>query len=137
MFIKQRFFEQLILKNQVGGDYFLHRYKLEQRFIGLGNSQKFRNRIRYRLVFSIPLNHRKMQDKTFFTYFYDELFISFGNGVKQNFNQNWVAGGFGYKLNKKVSFKLGYKNQYLPKSDGISVENNHTLEVGIGYSIKK
>ena len=93
--------------------------------------------MRYRLAFSIPLNHKKMEDKTFFAYVYDELFISFGNGVIRNFNQNWEAFGIGYKVNKKLSFKIGYKNQYLPKSDGIRIENNHTLEVGIGYSYKR
>lgn len=134
---EQRIFEQLILKNKIGRVYFLHRYKLEQRFIGLGNAQKFRNRIRYRLVFTIPLNNKELTDKTFFTYGYDELFIGFGNGVSRNFNQNWVSLGFGYKLNKNIAVKLGYKNQYLPKSDGIRVENNHTFEVVIGYSFKR
>ncbi len=127
---EQRFFQQAILKNKVGRISFKHRYKLEQRFV-TGNSVK--NRFRYRLGVSIPLE--KKESKLSFTVF-DEIFLNLGTNTKGYFfNQNWIYAGFGYRLNKSSTLKLGYMNQHLIKGDFIHIESNHTLQVGYSYNL--
>jgi len=130
-----RSFEQLVLKNKINRFYFKHRYKVEQQYTDLGNKYKLSHRFRYRLAVNIPLNNKTITDKTFFLSFFDELFLNFGkNANGYYFNQNWAYLGVGYKFNK-TTIQLGYMNQYLPKSDGVQIENNHTLSVSVGYSL--
>jgi hypothetical protein len=130
-----RIFEQLVLKNKINRFYFKHRYKIEQQHTDLGNKYKTSHRFRYRLGINIPITKKEMGNNTLFVAFFDEFFLNFGkNANGYNFNQNWSYFGIGYKFNK-ASVQLGYMNQYLPKSDGIRTENNHTLSVSIGYSL--
>ena len=49
-----------------------HRYRAEQRW----QNGIFRNRFRYRLNVAIPLNHSKIEAKTFYIAIFDELFLN-------------------------------------------------------------
>ncbi len=133
--IEQRIFEQLIFKNKVGRMDFIHRFKIVQRFINLGNDFIIRQRFRYKFEVNIPFNNNFMSDGTLFLSVSNELFIAYGQGTKkQYFDQNRAYIGLGYKFNKIKTISLGYMNQYILKRDGINVESNHTLMLGFNYS---
>ncbi len=132
---EHRPFEQLILKNVVGRFEISHRYKLEQRLIESFSGFIFRNRFRYRFTLIVPINKQKLSEKTFYFSAFDEIFINTGKHINVHyFDQNWGYLGLGYQFNKYAKLAIGYMNQYLPKSDNIHIENNHTLMISWGYS---
>ena len=143
-FIEHRPFEQFTLKNKIGRIVMKHRYRLEQRFLQnvslnsehkkVVNGYRFRNRTRYRLTFTIPLNHKTLEDNTLFFTVFDEVFINFGKGTGKVLNQNWFNTSIGWKFNSKASIKIGYQNQYLIKGNN-NVERNHTFAFGINYNL--
>lgn len=145
IFGENRIWEQLQLKNQLGKFENINRYRLEQRFVNtpvLINSSYqagdaiYSNRFRYFSRFSIPLKGNEIIDKSFYISVYDEFFIAFGKNVGFNiFDQNRVFVGMGYKIQKLGRLEIGYLNQLIFKSDGIKVENNHTLQVGLFSNI--
>lgn len=65
-----------------------------------------RNRFRYRLNVSVPLNSKKMQPGTVFANVYDEVF--FVTPMKPIFARNRVYGGFGYVVDEHVGLATGY-----------------------------
>lgn len=149
-FNEHRIWEQVVLKHQTGRFYFSHRYKVEQRFIEnkIADSQGqphtdgnlFRQRFRYRFMFSVPLNKKTMENKSLALVVSNEFFINFGKGIAKNvFDQNRFSAGLGYQFSEKLKIQVGYLNQYILKSDGIRAERNHTLQVMIssGFDFRK
>ena len=107
---EHRIFEQFILKNKVWEFLFEHRYRLEQRFITVGDRGDFgfdsrtEHRARYRIQVSLPLTD------TFFLNFYDELFINLQDNL---FGQNRLYGALGIHLTPNSSVQIGYlRNQF-------------------------
>ncbi len=130
---EHRPFEQISLKNKIGRFKLIHRYRLEQRFIETNFDFKFRNRCRYRFTVTVPLNHTEMTNKTIYLSVFNELFINAGKNIESHyFDQNWAYLGVGFKFNKQTKVSIGYMNQFLPKSDNLRIENNHTL--GLSFS---
>jgi len=145
-FNEHRIWEQFIVKNKVGRADIQHRYRLEQRFIEqyklgstgeyLQNGYVFRNRIRYRFMFTVPLSRKEMKDHTLFLSIYDEPFLGFGKGIGKNIlDQNRLYGALGWRFNKDFNVQLGYLNQYVVKTDGIKAERNHTLQLSMTYNV--
>lgn len=143
---EHRIWQQFIVKNNFTRFEIQHRYRLEQRFIEQkimdSNSiyqhdhYNFRQRIRYRFLVNVPINHKEMKDNTLYLSFYDELFVGFGKGIGKNIvDQNRLYGAFGWKCNKNFNVQLGYLNQFIIKADGIKMERNHTLQIGITYNL--
>jgi hypothetical protein len=139
--------EALFYRHQVGRLSFMHRYRLEQRFIEKDSYDStasewqktgttYKDRFRYMLSVDIPLNNPKMQDKTWFISANDEIFIGMGkNQAKNLFEQNRIYGALGYRFNKDFNLQLGYMNQKIIKADAIHIENNHTLMLGAAYNL--
>ncbi len=90
----------LLLKHSCGRLNFEHRSRLEQRFI----PSDYQNRLRYRLLLNLPLNHRKMTDKTVFLSSYNEFFIGEND---PSWEKNKFCGGAGYKFNENMTFQVG------------------------------
>jgi hypothetical protein len=146
-FNEHRIWEQFIVKNKVGSRVDLqHRYRLEQRFVEqwkLNSSSEyeqngyvFRNRVRYRLMATVPLSRKEMADNTLFLGLYDEVFLGFGEGIAKNIlDQNRLYGALGWRFNKDFNVQVGYLNQYVVKSDGIKAERNHTIQIGLTYNL--
>ena len=145
-FTEHRIFEQFILKNKVNRVYFTHRYRFEQRFLEnaslnsdnqkIVDGFRFRQRARYRLALTIPINHKKLEDNTLYFSVFDEVFLNFGKGTANNaLDQNWVNTSFGWRFNSKLKINLGYQNQFIIKGNGVNMERNHTLAFGIGYNL--
>lgn len=107
---EHRIFEQFILTNKVWELAFEHRYRLEQRFITVGeeNDPEFerstKHRARYRLQVTLPLTN------TFFLNFYDEIFINLQDNL---FDQNRLYGALGVRITENSSMQFGYlRNQF-------------------------
>lgn len=103
--VEHRIWEQFTLTNSIGRLFFDHRYRVEQRWISTTANDLYLNRLRYRFLVNIPLNHSELSDNTFFLSFYDEIFL---NITETPFDQNRLYGALGYKLNKTVSMQAGY-----------------------------
>lgn len=122
---ENRIFQQFILLNQVGDLRFEHRYRLEQRFIEIENSnspffdKRTDHRVRYRLQLTLPLTN------TFFLNFYDEIFINLQN---QAFDQNRLYAAVGVHITENSSVQIGYlKNHF-------NTVNFDRLQIGIFYN---
>lgn len=102
-----RFFEQFIIKSSLNRVNFNHRYRMEHRWIKtIGGERDFSNRLRYRLLLTVPLTKPKMEPKTLFLNVYDEVHLLFQENA---FQQNWFYVALGYKLNRLLSFQAGYQ----------------------------
>ncbi len=113
---ENRIFQQLILKNKVGQFLFEHRYRLEQRFIKLGNTNDTQHRARYRIQVTLPLTD------IFFLNFYDEIFLNLQNSV---YGQNRLYGALGVHVTKDLSAQFGYLKNHFPSA------NFDRLQIGI------
>ena len=103
--VEHRVWEQFILTNSIGRLFFEHRYRLEQRWIYNAADHRYLNRLRYRILVSIPLNNAAMNEKTFFISLYNEVFL---NITETPFDQNRLFGALGYKVNNSLSMQAGY-----------------------------
>jgi len=101
---EHRIFEQLILKNSIGKMNLEHRYRIEQRWV----SGDYRNRFRYRLMATYPLNKPKIQEGAFFLALYDEVFI---NAEFSFFDRNRLYGAMGYQFMDNAGVQVGLLRQ--------------------------
>lgn len=131
---EHRIWVHLNTKFQENRFHFSQRLRFENRAINLFNANMSKNgfvwkyRLRYKLAVNVPINHNRLIDNTLFVSLSDEIFMNFFNQNKY-FDQNWFYAGFGWRFNKSISVKVGYMNQFLPKTDGVHVENNDTLSI--------
>jgi hypothetical protein len=143
---ENRIWEQVIFTGKLGRIELQHRYRLEQRFIE--NWEKdtdntfyldgflFRQRIRYRLLLTMPLSRKSLENNTLFLSVYDEPFLGFGAGIGENIlDQNRLYLALGWRFTKDFNVQLGYLNQYIVKANGIDHERNHTLQIGLTYNL--
>ena len=143
---EHRLWEQFITKSKMGRVDLQHRYRLEQRWLEnwLKDSENedylsgflYRNRFRYRLMASISITKSEMADNTLLLSLYDEIFLGFGPNIAKNIlDQNRLYAAIGWRFNAKCSLQLGYLNHYIIKPDGIKAERNHTIQIGVFYSL--
>ncbi|MCB0733659.1 MAG: DUF2490 domain-containing protein [Flavobacteriales bacterium] len=142
---EHRIWEQFLTTQRFGKMQLQHRYWLEQRFLDTyvrnvdGSISKsdgrFRQRARYRAMLSRPLKEWE-NDRQLFAAVNDEVLINFGPGTGKNIlSQNRTYVGLGYQYAKGKNIMLGYLNQLIFKSDGIRMEQNHTLHVFLRYNV--
>jgi hypothetical protein len=150
-FPEQRIYQQLQYSNGLGRVELVSRFRLEQRFSYLpklqidgsyksNSSPTYTNRFRFFQRFSIPFKGLKIVDKSIYVTAYDELFVNFGKNVGVNiFDQNRAFIGVGYKIPKIGRLEIGYLNQILVKSDGLKIEDNHTISIALNanFELKK
>ena len=150
-FPEHRLWEQLQLRSQFGRVEFTNRLRLEQRFSQLPVPQPelpgidqvwapgeavYTNRARPMIRASVPFKGATIEDGSLYISVYEEPFISFGKNVGTNiFDQNRAYAALGYKIPKWGRLEVGYLNQKVFKGDGVGVENNHTLQVGLSSAI--
>ena len=104
---ENRLWQQFLMRNTLGRISFEHRYRLEQRWLN-GNQNVYLDRIRYLLRATIPINKSKMEAKTVFVSFYDEVFIHFND---KPFDRNRLYGAVGYQFTPLFNIQLGYLAQ--------------------------
>ena len=95
-----RIWEDILFKHALKRLIIDHRVRLEQRFL----PSDYRNRLRYRLAFSVPINEPEIKEKTFYLSTYDEVYFGERNPT---YEKNKFYIGAGYKLNKALAFQLG------------------------------
>jgi hypothetical protein len=145
-FDEQRIFEQITLKSNLDRVDIQHRYRLEQRWLDqyyLDVSGQvyegvvgFRNRIRYRVMLTLPLSKPSLSDNTLFLNVNNEVFLGFGKGIAKNpLDQNRFITALGWRFNKQTNLQLGYLNQFIIKGNGLDMERNHTLWMGLTYNV--
>ena len=105
---EHRIWEQFIMKNSISRFFFNHRYRYEQRWI----NGVFRQRLRYRLMLSIPLNKRTIEKGSIILAVYDEIFLS--TEKDRVFDRNRLYGAIGYHISRSTSFQAGLLEQSLP-----------------------
>lgn len=96
---------ELRMKQQLKRLSFDHRYRAEQRFTSNG----YRNRFRYRLSLTIPLNSPVIKPGTYFLQSWNEIFFT---DREPYFERNRLYIGGGYRFNKTVTFQTGYIHQF-------------------------
>ena len=115
-----RMWQQLTVSSFLDRVKFEHRYRAEQRW----QNGIFRNRFRYRLNVAIPLNHSKIEAKTFFISIFDEIFL---NNKAPHFERNRFSAGLGYQFDKAMSLQIGWLNQYNFNLTSAGAKNNLAL----------
>lgn len=137
---EHRFWEQLQTKSSfLTWDTWL-RLRLEQRFSKLPalnttvyepGDAVYTNRMRILNKWNYPFWKNKQNFHSLYVSAFDEVFLSFGKNVSYNLlDQNRLGIMLGYKLLPTTNVELGYLLQSVVKSNGLQVENNHTLSAG-------
>lgn len=141
---EHRIWQQVFYKHSIKRLGVNHRLRLEERFIqthnaSTGEDEGFTNkqlRARYRALANIPLNHNKMEPKTFYISIWDEVFVSWGKSVTYHEpDQNRIFVGPGYQINKDVAVQGGFLSQMLIKSNGTKQENNIGVLLQLNYNL--
>lgn len=139
VFPEFRLWEQLQVKNTLNRWDTWIRLRLEQRWsytpvLVAGQytpgDAVYSNRIRVMNKWNHPLARASVKNPLWYVSMYDEVFLSFGKQVKVNMlDQNRIGMALGCKRIKNTNVELGYMLQTIIKSDGIHVEQNHTISL--------
>lgn len=103
---ENRIYEQLTASHPWGRPVFEHRLRLEQRWIEEAGETDFRNRFRYRLQITTPLNRPTLEARTHFFNFYDEIFLNLDSD-QDTFDQNRLYVAYGRQFTKLANLQLG------------------------------
>jgi hypothetical protein len=133
---ENRFWQQLILKQRLGSTRMMHRYRVEQRFVGnvrenaAGEGEvdgtTYLNRVRYFLKATIPFS----AESRYYAAFYNELMIGFGDNVRNNiFDQNRSYAAIGFRTGAAESLEIGYLLQIVQDPSGALIQYNHTFQL--------
>ncbi len=101
---EDRIWQQVLYYHHWDRLFFEHRGRLEQRFVG----DDYRNRARYRLMLSYPLNNEKILPGTFFLTAYNELFLHLES---KPFDRNRLYGALAYQLSPNANIQGGWLTQ--------------------------
>ena len=97
---------QVMLYQKVGRASIQHRNRYEWRWLD-GDALQ---RMRYRLMVTIPITNKTMEKGTFFANTFNEFMVDTNPEVKLNQSRLYFAGG--YQFSKNLSFQFGYMNVY-------------------------
>lgn len=123
---EDRIYEQFTFKHWPGRPIFEHRFRLEQRWIEEAGATDYRNRFRYRLQITTPLNHSTLQAGTRFVNVYDELMLNFADGTHNGFDQNRLYGAYGWQFTEHANLQLGLLWQTKPSQDFLRAQIFYT-----------
>lgn len=111
------------LYEQITNNQFLERLKLEHRYMAeqRWSNEKYRNRFRYRISLYVPINHTKVEEKTWYLACSDEIFL---NNRLPHLERNRVNIGFGYQFSRSIILQTGWVNQCDYTSDTATYKNS-------------
>ncbi|GAB3010668.1 DUF2490 domain-containing protein [Spirosoma pulveris] len=142
--IENRTHQDVQLSTSTGVIKLSHRFRLEQRWLGIGADEnprrierwEYQNRARYQLSGTIPLHGPTINDNEFYLNFFEEIFIGFGRNVEQNvFNQNRISGGFGYQFSDSFKIELNYLNQISQHPELEPITKKPVFEINNGFRL--
>lgn len=98
-----------------------------------------RQRFRYQLKGTLPLNRSKMENKTLYAQAYNELFINMGKNVPtiNLLDQNRILIGLGYKMNDYFTVEAGFLRQTFYRFNNAeknNVDRNNTLQLNFAIT---
>ncbi len=114
---ENRLWEQFVYTTNLNRINIENRVRFEQRWL----NGVYHNRFRYRLLLSVPVNHPKIEDKTFFPIVFDEVFFT---DKDPYFLRNRIFGGAGYRFSKVFTVQMGLIRQSDFFADGSSSGKN-------------
>jgi len=143
---EHRIWEQFIVKNKVGEVGLTHRFRLEQRFIGVkvpdgdgrGRIDRYslRHRFRYFIKGVVPIRRDAAGNNRYYLGLYNEIMFNFGREATTTFDQNRAYAALGIRLPRVGNLELGYLQQTVQQGNGRVIEFNHTLQIGIFSTLK-
>ena len=138
-FAERRLYEEVEVETEVGRLQLAHRVRLEQRWVaesGSPDTYTYQNRIRYQLLGVVPLQGPELDDGEWYFTAFDELFLNFGPEVAANvFNQNRVAGGFGYHFAKDLQLEALYLSQITQHGEPDEASGRPVFEFNRGFRL--
>jgi hypothetical protein len=129
---ENRTYQRLTVMQKSGRFEFRHRYRLEERFIhnfkngALQEGSTYSTRVSYQFHVACAINNPKIADKTWYVFAFDELFVSFGKTIYNNFDQNRLATGLGYQFGKGISATIYYQYIYGQQPSGTQLYSYNT-----------
>jgi hypothetical protein len=93
---------QMMIFQTVGRINFQHRYRYEFRDISGDKKQ----RMRYRIQATVPLNSKTIEKGTYLLNFFNEILVD--TKPTFEFSQNWVYAAAGYQFNRNLNLQVGY-----------------------------
>ncbi len=113
---------------------FENRFRAEKSWFyePLKGKNSTRNRFRYRLNISVPLNNKKIEPGTLFANTYTELFFT-PSKIDPFFSRNRLYGGLGYQIDENFGLSTGYLWQREFASSGN--RNLHFLYLALNINI--
>jgi hypothetical protein len=133
-----RGWQQLLFTESYGRLKLSHRLRAEQRFNQviianeLADDYSYNSRYRYQLSLQLALNKPSLQDGTLYLTASDEVMMNSGKEITYNyFDQNRLAVGIGYKLNKILNVSLSYMNVFIQKNAVATYEKNNVLIINV------
>lgn len=133
---EHRVWEQLSIAHRVGDLALTHRYRLEQRWIGVGDPvtpshvANYREESRFRYL--VRATHELGRATGLYLTAFDEVFITAGASTRNNLlDQNRVLIGGGWRFTPTWKLEVGYLEQRIWKASGLNAERNHTLSVSV------
>jgi hypothetical protein len=128
---ENRIYEQAQITTKLSAVRLLQRLRIEQRWQQkIANDKptgdnKFTNRVRYLLSFTIPLSKNNNLPSLVLS---DELLVQFGKEVVYNtFDQNRLFVGIKQKVSKNLSLDIGYMYVTQQKASGYQYDENSTF----------
>lgn len=134
--VEPRIWSQWVLKSpKVGRVKIISQFRFEHRWKksnDLGASYNYTNRYRYKIFAYIPINTKEVKIGTLFFSPSAEIFMQSGKSIAYNpFEDFRTYNGFGYVLNKNITFFAGYMWTLGQKSTGYEYRTSHVFRFNI------
>jgi hypothetical protein len=108
---------------------FEHRWKMDN---NVGADFEYTDRYRYKVFAYIPLNKKKIEEKTWFVSPSAEIFMHTGRDIVYNtFEDFRIYNGIGYVLNSKVTFFGGHMWTIGQKRNGYQYRMSHIIRLNV------
>ncbi len=112
-------------------------FRLEERFRRkiknddeLADGYRFNWKLRYNIMYDIPLSKKGIVPNSFSFIVNDEVHINFGKEIVYNyFDQNRFFLGFKYQINKHDNIQFGYMNFFQQQAAGNKFRNINAIRV--------
>lgn len=112
-------------------------FRLEERFRRkvkdddeLADGYNFNFRMRYNILFQLPLSQKKFQPGTLSFVVNDEVHVNFGKQIVYNyFDQNRFFLGFAYHTSKTDNLQFGYMNVFQQLAAGNKYRMGHVARI--------
>jgi hypothetical protein len=133
----------LFTGHEIGRAKVYHQFRFEHRWKRtneINSAAKYTNRYRYKLFAYIPINTKKIKEKTLYFSPSAEIFMHSGKSIVYNpFEDFRTYNGFGYVYNKNITFFAGHMWTLGQKSTGFEYRTSHILRfnIMIGFDARK